>query len=277
MRGLTTADGSQGVPNFAPRARPMVVMSFVAPSVADDVAHLRLNDMNGDREGGAIAAALAAMDRRLIFCSDCQDAFARPTQLVDRNARFVHGPVDHTRNVFGPGGAEGECHTPLHDSAQPPALLLTWMTACGLCCAEGGGLDGEDEAAGSEAMEPFGSPLELLTFPLEGSSEEEYSQWNQNHSFLFGALVIPHSRQPQHIPSDCDSTSGCVQGWRTACRPTRHVSAIHPPTAASTLGLIMSFVLRCRWQLVYLRHSAEPYHPGHIRPTQAVMFDACCA
>ena len=43
-------------------------------------------------------------------------------------------------------------------------------------------------------MEPFGSPLELLTFPLEGSSEEEYSQWNQNHSFLFGALVITSSQ-----------------------------------------------------------------------------------
>ena len=34
-----------------------------------------------------------------------RNRFARPTQLVDRTARFVHGPVDHQQNIFGPGGA----------------------------------------------------------------------------------------------------------------------------------------------------------------------------
>ena len=70
-------------------------------------------------------------------------------------------------------------------------------------------------------MEPFGSPLELLTFPLEGSSEEEYSQWNQNHSFLFGALVITssHSRQPSTSPLTATAlwlAAACRDGVRRA-------------------------------------------------------------
>ena len=135
----------------------MVVLKYIAPDLAETTTFGASSDQRGlgrrgakgaGREEGYIAAALASIDRRLIFCSDCQDAyvhssqafeldstnsssanqsligqfdcylkvfsaprrrnrFARPTQLVDRNARFVHGPVDHQRNVFGPGGAEG--------------------------------------------------------------------------------------------------------------------------------------------------------------------------
>ena len=98
---------AQGVSNFAARPRPMVVLTYVAPGLAESALfgsdHEQLGESGGGgREEGYIAAALASIDRRLIFSSDCQDAFARPTQLVDRNARFVHGPVDHQRNIFGP-------------------------------------------------------------------------------------------------------------------------------------------------------------------------------
>lgn len=91
----------RGLPNYSSRPRPMIVMTYTSPSTPHAVIAGATR-----REGGYIAAALAAVDRRLIFCSDCKVAFSRPTQLVDRNARFVHGAVNHHRNIFGPGGAE---------------------------------------------------------------------------------------------------------------------------------------------------------------------------
>ena len=160
----------------------MVVLTYVAPGLAESAffgqCHEQLGETTtggggGGREEGYIAAALASIDRRLIFCSDCQDAFARPTQLVDRNARFVHGPVDHQRNVFGPGGAEEGAPTAEMDDLDPP----------------GSGTP----TGGHEAMVSVlnsAHPLEVMAaLPLDGLRPEEdysYSDLPWNRSFLFG-------------------------------------------------------------------------------------------
>jgi hypothetical protein len=55
---------------------------------------------------GGKAANSAATDRRLLFSADCASAFAQPSKHgVERNVRFIDGPVNHFENAFGPGGA----------------------------------------------------------------------------------------------------------------------------------------------------------------------------
>ena len=128
---------------------------------------------------------------------------------MDRNARFVHGPVDHQRNIFGPGGAEGPsvrhyvimslCHYGVGkhvfvSSDQRPYLVDT------VRAAEGApdGLEIDASVSGHEAAASLLShPLEVmaaLPLPLDGSlglrPEEDYSYSDQpwNRSFLFGEL-----------------------------------------------------------------------------------------
>ena len=55
---------------------------------------------------GGEAVDGATIDRRLLFSADCASSFARPSRHgVDRNVRFVDGPVNHFENAFGAGGA----------------------------------------------------------------------------------------------------------------------------------------------------------------------------
>lgn len=57
---------------------------------------------------GGEAVDGATIDRRLLFSADCASSFARPSKHgVDRNVRFVDGPVNHFENPFGAGG--GSC------------------------------------------------------------------------------------------------------------------------------------------------------------------------
>ena len=64
-------------------------------------------------------------DWRLVFSADCRAAFARPSRYtVNRNVRFVDGPVNHFDNVFGPGGAaEGEADPGESVSMDPTQAL----------------------------------------------------------------------------------------------------------------------------------------------------------
>jgi hypothetical protein len=136
---------------------------------------------------------------------------------VDRNARFVHGPVDHQRNIFGPGGAEGPslchyvimslCHYVIMSlchygvgkhvfvsSDQRPYLVDTVRAAEGAPDV----LEIDASVSGHEAAASLLShPLEVmaaLPLPLDGSlglrPEEDYSYSDQpwNRSFLFGEL-----------------------------------------------------------------------------------------
>jgi len=63
----------------------MVVLTYIAPGLAETTLFGTGSEQGGgtgtgaggreEEEGrGYIAAALASIDRRLIFCSDCQDA-----------------------------------------------------------------------------------------------------------------------------------------------------------------------------------------------------------
>ena len=61
----------------------MVVLKYIAPDLAETTSFGAGSEQLGwgrrgaqgaGREEGYIAAALASIDRRLIFCSDCQDA-----------------------------------------------------------------------------------------------------------------------------------------------------------------------------------------------------------
>ena len=73
---------------------------------SDNRLRLRVQDKDGVVSRHLVEAE-PDLDRRLVFSSDCEAAFAVPSRHgVDRNVRFVEGPVDHFSGIFDPGGAK---------------------------------------------------------------------------------------------------------------------------------------------------------------------------
>ena len=72
--------------------------------------HYRQNNFQGFgtvvADGDQRAVGGDEADWRQVFSADTRLAFARPSKYgVDRNVRFIDGPVNHLGGVFGPGGA----------------------------------------------------------------------------------------------------------------------------------------------------------------------------
>ena len=97
----------RGVPNTSGLMRQMVSLNFDRRErQSDNRLRVRVLDKDGVVSRHLVEAE-PDLDRRLVFSSDCEAAFAVPSRYgVDRNVRFVEGPVDHFSGIFDPGGAK---------------------------------------------------------------------------------------------------------------------------------------------------------------------------
>jgi hypothetical protein len=218
----------RGVSNYSSSPNPTVVLTYTSPLVAEMALPMQMpaagcsgrKDEQQKDARSFIFAALAAIDRRLIFCADTRSAFARPTTLVDRNVRFVQGAVDHSWNIFGPGGAEEREQLPQElqethherrareEEEMQRALLLP---------------------PGAEVAPAFGWPPSPVVSPA-------------HHSQTFPRFPVACSWMTMHCgiadglcrkPTPSGTPSPSFSGWRTACRTATGRYALPPGRAVS--------------------------------------------